>query len=244
MHPWQGRILHRGAESCRVPGSRGLCFCTAAGTDPGLIQPNTNWVKKGSLSWLCSPPTQPLTCTPACTHLPKPQGLGTGVGTDLPARDGAFLRRGCLAVSPSAQPLLCCVLSIFNAGRFFSSSTLGPSCVPAASCWPGQEVLVRDRTCARGHWEGQGTFGVTDSMAVLRGHHHRRMAQGWLCWDGSEPALALGCSPLLQGQPGVLWGFWRQWKIQTPFFGKAGSRGISGEALKGDADTQGCRCWT
>lgn len=30
--------------------------------------------------------------------------------------------------------------------------------------------------------------------------------------------MALGCSPLSKAHPGVLWGFWRQWKIQTPFF--------------------------
>lgn len=87
-----------------------------------------------------------------------------------------------------------------------------------------------DRTRLRGHQEGQGVFGVTDSSAVLWGRNHRRMARGWLRWDGSE---ALGCSPLSQVHPEVLWGFWRQWKIQTPFFGKAGSKGSHGEALKG-----------
>lgn len=118
------------------------------------------------------------------------------------------------------QPLLCCVLSIFNAGRFFSSSALGPSCVPAASCWPGQEVLVRDRTCAWGHREGQGTFGVTDGMAVLWGHHRRRMAQGWLCWDGSESALALGCSHRCRLSLGFCGTFGGSGKSKLPFLGR------------------------
>lgn len=80
------------------------------------------------------------------------------------------------------------------------------------------------RTCVWGHQEGQGTFGVTNSMAVLWGCHCRPMARGWL----SLPQLqAIPCSPRL------IPGFWRQWKIQIPFFGKTGSKGSRGEALKG-----------
>lgn len=94
----------------------------------------------------------------------------------------------------------------------------------------------------RGHREGQGIFGVTDGRAVLWGHHHRQMTQGWLRWDGSEPAPALGCSVLSQVHPGVLWGFWNG-KIIFPFLGRLDQRESCGEALKGmwiprDADVR------
>lgn len=81
-------------------------------------------------------------------------------------------------------------------------------------------MLVRDRTCAWGHREDQGTFGVTDGMAVLWGHHRRRMAQGWLCWDGSEPALALGCSPRCRLSLGFCGAFGGSGKSKLPFLGR------------------------
>lgn len=170
----KGRILRHGAEPHRVPRSRGLSFCTAtAPPAQGPIRPNTDWVKKRAFEPAVLP-AQPLACRLARTPLPNPGDLGTGVGTDPPAWDGAFLRRGCLAASGAIEPL--CTPSAFPylmLGGFFSSSASGPSCIRVASRWPGQEVLVWDRTHLRGHQEGQGVFGVTDSSAVLWGRNHR-----------------------------------------------------------------------
>lgn len=59
-------------------------------------------------------------------------------------------------------------------------------------------------------------------------------------------ALRLLSLPQLQAipsSPRLIPGFWRQWKIQIPFFGKTESKGSCGEALEGmwifrDADVR------
>lgn len=86
-------------------------------------------------------------------------------------------------------------------------------------------MLVRDGTCVRGHWEGRGTFGVTDGVAVLWGCHRRRMAQGWLRWDGFELWAVPRCPRLT---PGLLEATENS---NSLFFGKAGSTGSRGEGM-------------
>lgn len=89
----------------------------------GLIQPNTNWVKKGAFEPAVLP-VQPLMCTPAHTPLPNPRGPGDRGGDRLPLMGWCIFkaRASCCKraepCSSSTPSLPCCVLSIFNAGRF------------------------------------------------------------------------------------------------------------------------------
>lgn len=76
------------------------------------------------------------------------------------------------------------------------------------------------RTCVRGHQEGQGTFGVTNSTAVLWGCHCRRMAQGWLHFSCSAcPSFRL--FPALLGS---FQGFEDSGKFKFPFLGRLNQR--------------------
>lgn len=222
MHPWQGRILRHGAEPHGVPRSRGLCFCTAAALlAQGLIRPNADWMRKtGRLTCpVCAPRAAPP--GHASPHTP-PGDPGTGLGTEPPAQDGAFSRRGCLAASGAVEPS-----RIPRLAASFPRLALGPR-----DGWAeGAGVSVR------GRWEGQGTFGVTDGVAAPSGHHHKPTAQGWLCGDGTEPAPALGSSPLPWAHVGLLEA---EENSSSLFLGKAG---ICGEALEGlwiprDADVR------